>query len=143
MTTKNINSLLLSIPKLTGVGCLAVATRKDLEKPATCKKSEQREKLSTTTSGTPKPARRPGVPFKRPMRRSRITLKCEFYTAAHDPNAPIHEYTNRVTNLATRLKSIGITLLDNDIIDVLIINLHPRWASIASSLSTSQMLKAY
>ncbi|KAI9069738.1 hypothetical protein FKP32DRAFT_1546588, partial [Trametes sanguinea] len=41
--------------------------------------------------------------YEKNTRANRITLKREFYTAAHDPNAPIREYTNRVTNLANRL----------------------------------------
>ncbi|CDO75143.1 hypothetical protein BN946_scf184639.g5 [Trametes cinnabarina] len=73
--------------------------------------------------------------YEKNSRANRIALKREFYTTRHDPNAPIREYTNRVTALANRLKAIGVTLKDEDIVDVLIFNLDPSWASIASSLS--------
>ena len=45
--------------------------------------------------------------------------------------------TNHVTDLAARLNAIGVTLKDEDIVDVLIFNLHHTWSSIASSLSTA------
>ncbi|CDO74294.1 hypothetical protein BN946_scf184802.g2 [Trametes cinnabarina] len=73
--------------------------------------------------------------YEKNSRANRIALKREFYITRHDLNAPIHEYTNRIMALANRLKAIGVTLKDKDIVDVLIFNLDPSWASIASSLS--------
>ncbi|CDO74298.1 hypothetical protein BN946_scf184839.g3 [Trametes cinnabarina] len=73
--------------------------------------------------------------YEKNSRANQIALKREFYTTRHNPNALIREYTNHVTALANRLKAIGVTLKDEDIVDVLIFNLDPSWASIASSLS--------
>lgn len=75
--------------------------------------------------------------YEKNSRASRIGLKRKFYTTAHHPRAPIRKYTNRVTDLANRLKAIGVSLRDNDVIDILIYNLHPSWASIASTLSAA------
>ncbi|KAI9056613.1 hypothetical protein FKP32DRAFT_1682162 [Trametes sanguinea] len=61
--------------------------------------------------------------------------------AAHNPNALICEYIHHNTNIVNQLKSIGVTLSDNDIIVDLIINLYPSWVSIASLLSMSQTRK--
>ncbi|KAL7281953.1 hypothetical protein ACG7TL_003420 [Trametes sanguinea] len=68
--------------------------------------------------------------YKKNSRTNLITLKRE--TTHHNLNAPICEYINCVTVLA---KAIGIILKDEDIVDVLIFNLDPSWASITSSLS--------
>ncbi|KAI9061648.1 hypothetical protein FKP32DRAFT_1677862 [Trametes sanguinea] len=176
MTIRNINSLLPSVPKLMGknyqdwkfavqmvmhrVGCLALATGKDLEKPATHEESEQWEKLLElaltiigltinpdqydyiqNTKTSPKAWSTLQEAYEKNTRENRITLKCELYTAAHDPNTLICQYTNHITNLVNRLQSISVILSDDDIINVLIINLHPSWASIATSLSTSQTLE--
>ena len=76
--------------------------------------------------------------YEKPSRANRIALKREFYTTLHDPSAPIRDYTNRITELSNRLSAIGVTLKDADIVDVLIFNLHPTWASIASTLAAAQ-----
>lgn len=136
-------------------GCLSVANGTE-ERPTTREKSDQWDKsaeqaltiigltvnpdqyhyIRDAKNGPEAWSALRGV-YEKNSRANRIALKREFYTTAHDPRAPIREYTNRVTDLANRLKAIGVSLRDDDVIDVLIYNLHPSWASIASTLSAA------
>jgi hypothetical protein len=49
----------------------------------------------------------------------------------------ITNYITGITDLAAQLKSIKVALTDEDIIDVLIFNLHESWGSIAASLTAA------
>ncbi|KAJ3016421.1 hypothetical protein NUW54_g813 [Trametes sanguinea] len=60
------------------------------------------------------------------------------YDTQQDPSTSIHEYTSCILNTATRLRSIGVTLRDEDVADILIFNLHPDWSNVATSLFTVQ-----
>lgn len=76
--------------------------------------------------------------YEKNSRSMRITLKRQFYTFEHDITLPLHHYVNSITDLATKLKGIGIILTDEEIIDVLIFNLHDEYSSVAASLMTSK-----
>jgi gag-polypeptide of LTR copia-type/Zinc knuckle len=75
--------------------------------------------------------------YEKNSRATRISLKRQFYGYQHDDTRPIAEYITGITDLAARLKSIKVKLLDEDIIDVLIFNLHESWGNIAASLTAS------
>lgn len=75
--------------------------------------------------------------YEKNSRAARITLKRQFYGYEHDENRSIAEYISDITNLAGQLKSLGITLTDTDIIDVLIFNLHESWGNLAASLTAA------
>jgi Zinc knuckle len=49
----------------------------------------------------------------------------------------IADYITGITDLTAWLKSIKVMLTDEDIIDVLIFNLHESWGSIAASLTAA------
>ncbi|KAI9059532.1 hypothetical protein FKP32DRAFT_1605950 [Trametes sanguinea] len=133
------------------MGCLTIVTGKNSKKPATCKKSEQWEKhleLAITiislkinpnqydyiqnTKTSPEAWSALQEAYERNTYVYCIALKHRVLQ-----NTPIRECTNCVMN---HLKSIGIALLDDGIINILSINLHLSWVSIASSLSIFQML---
>ncbi|KAJ3019232.1 hypothetical protein NUW54_g18 [Trametes sanguinea] len=102
-------------------GCLTIATGKNSEKPATYQYNYiQNAKTGLEAWSALQEA------YNKNMYANCITLKRKFYTPAHNPNALIHENTNHITNLVECLKSISVTLSDDDIIDVLIINLRPQ-----------------
>ena len=63
-----------------------------------------------------------------------INLKQQFYGFKHDMSASISAYVNGITDLARKLNAIGVSLSDQDITDVLIINLDNEYLSIATSL---------
>jgi hypothetical protein len=67
-----------------------------------------------------------------------ITLKQAFYTFKHDPERPIRDFINSITMLADQLKALGVSLSDEDIIDVIIYALHSDWSNIAGTLTASQ-----
>ena len=46
-------------------------------------------------------------------------------------------YVSSITDLATKLKAIGVNLTDKDITDVLIFNLNNEYSSITASLMAS------
>ena len=76
--------------------------------------------------------------YQKKSRANHIALKRQLYSTQQDPSAPIREYTSRILDTATRLHSIGVTFKDEDIVDVLIFNLHPDWSNVAMTLTTSQ-----
>ena len=76
--------------------------------------------------------------YQKNSRANRIALKRQLYGTQQDSSAPIREYTSRVLDIAARLRAIGVSLKDEDIVDVLIFNLHPDWMNVATTLSTAQ-----
>jgi len=76
--------------------------------------------------------------YEKNSRATRITLKRQFYGFEHDVSAPMQSYVNGITELAGKLKAIGITLTDEDITDVLIFNLNNEYSSIAASLTSAK-----
>ncbi|KAF5315192.1 hypothetical protein D9619_006932 [Psilocybe cf. subviscida] len=76
--------------------------------------------------------------YEKNTRSTRINLKRQFYNFEHDTNNPMINYVNGITDLAARLKAIGVTLTDEDITDVLIFNLDNEYSSIAASLTSTK-----
>ena len=52
--------------------------------------------------------------------------------------APITHYINGITDLAAKLKGIGIALTDEEITDLLIFNLDNKYSNIAASLMATK-----
>ncbi|KAF5309951.1 hypothetical protein D9619_010449 [Psilocybe cf. subviscida] len=76
--------------------------------------------------------------YEKNTRSTRINLKRQFYNFEHDVNAPMQAYVSGITDLAAKLKAIGMSLTDEDITDVLIFNLNNDFSSIAASLTASK-----
>ena len=76
--------------------------------------------------------------YKKNSRSTRISLKQQFYGFVHDTNAPISAYVNGISDLAGKLKAIGIALTDEEVTDVLIFNLDNEYSSIAASLTSTK-----
>lgn len=74
--------------------------------------------------------------YEKNTRSQRINLKRQFYNFEHDTSATIQAYISGITDLAAKLKAIGVTLTDEDITDVLIFNLDNDYANVAASLTT-------
>jgi hypothetical protein len=70
-------------------------------------------------------------------RANRISLKRQFYSYAHNIDSPIQDYINGIVAIAGLLRSIGVKLEDAEIMDILIMNLHESWSSMAGTLSTT------
>ena len=66
--------------------------------------------------------------YEKNSRSMRISLKRQFYAFEHNTNAPMTTYVNGITDLAGKLKAIGITLTDEEITDVLIYNLDNEYS---------------
>jgi hypothetical protein len=80
--------------------------------------------------------------YERNSRATRIALKRQFYGFEHNAEEPMPTYVNGITDLAAKLRAIGITLSDEDITDVLIFNLNDKYSGIASTLvATKDELK--
>ena len=69
---------------------------------------------------------------------TRISLKRQFYGFEHNTSAPMSTYVNGITDLAAKLKGIGIELTDEEITDVLIFNLDNEYSNIAASLMATK-----
>lgn len=76
--------------------------------------------------------------YEKNSRSTRISLKRQFYGFEHNTNAPMSAYVNGITDLAGKLKAIGIALTDEEITDVLIFNLDNEYSSIAASLTATK-----
>jgi hypothetical protein len=80
--------------------------------------------------------------YERNSRATRIALKRQFYGFDHNADEPMESYVNGITDLAAKLRAIGIALLDEDVTDVLIFNLDDKYSGIASTLvATKDELK--
>ena len=79
--------------------------------------------------------------YERNSRATRIALKRQFYGFTHDVDQPVQTYVGGIIDLATKLRAIGLTLPNEDIIDVLIFNLAEPYSNIAASLATKDNLK--
>ena len=76
--------------------------------------------------------------YEKNSRSTRISLKRQFYSFEHNTNAPMSAYVNGITDLAGKLKGIGIELTDEEITDVLIFNLDNEYSNIAASLMAAK-----
>src|ERR1700733_714713 len=74
--------------------------------------------------------------YEKPSRANRIHLKRAFYGYIKSSDTVIQDYLDGIITLATRLRAIGVTLTDDDIIDVILFNLDDSWSNIAGSLIT-------
>lgn len=72
--------------------------------------------------------------YEKNSRANRIALKRQFYGYSHDIEQSIQVYITGITDLAARLKAIGVKLEDADIMDVLLFNLDQSWSNIAATL---------
>jgi hypothetical protein len=78
--------------------------------------------------------------YEKNSRANCITLKWAFYTFKHNPERPICDFINSIMTLADQLKALGISLSDEDIIDIIIYALHSDWSNIAGTLTVSQAM---
>jgi len=78
--------------------------------------------------------------YEKPSRANRIHLKRAFYGYIQSPGTAIQDYLDGIITLATRLRAIGVTLDDDDIIDVILFNLDDSWSNIAGSLITKDSI---
>jgi hypothetical protein len=76
--------------------------------------------------------------YEKNSRATRIALKRQFYGYHHDTNVMIQSYISRITSLAARIESIGITLPTTDITDMLIFNLDESYSNIAGTLTATK-----
>lgn len=78
--------------------------------------------------------------YEKKSRANRITLKHAFYGFQQDRSKSVQDYINGITGLAAQLQSIGVTLTDEDITDVIIFNLSSDYANIAGALTATKEL---
>jgi gag-polypeptide of LTR copia-type/Zinc knuckle len=70
-------------------------------------------------------------------RANRISLKRQLYGFGHAVDSPIQDYINGILELTGQLRGIGVRLDKTEIMDILIMNLHESWSSMASTLATT------
>jgi hypothetical protein len=70
-------------------------------------------------------------------RANRISLKRQLYGFGHVVDNPIQDYINGILELTGQLRGIGVRLDKTEIMDILIMNLHESWSSMASTLATT------
>lgn len=68
-------------------------------------------------------------------RANRIEFKRAFYSLKHNPQESISTYTKEAASLFARLKSIKVTVADQDLADLLIGNLDQSYGSVATALA--------
>lgn len=65
---------------------------------------------------------------------SRIEARRVFYTTTQDPSQPVDFYIQALKNAKTRLQAMGQTITDQEYKDILLMNLHPDFHHIRTSL---------
>ncbi|KAJ7082794.1 hypothetical protein C8R44DRAFT_992144 [Mycena epipterygia] len=68
----------------------------------------------------------------------RLKARSDFYRAVHDPSLPIDVFINKVKNARKILKGLGCEPGEVETTDVLLINLHPSWAGVRTSITSNK-----
>ena len=76
--------------------------------------------------------------YKKNSQSTCINLKWQFYGFEHNTSTSISAYVNGITDLARKLNASRVSLSDQDITDILILNLDNEYPSIATSLISSK-----
>lgn len=64
----------------------------------------------------------------------RMQVRQAFHSVTHDPSRPVDFYIQDVVSAAGRLKSLGCTVDDSEVIDVILMNLDPSFHTIRSTI---------
>jgi gag-polypeptide of LTR copia-type len=72
--------------------------------------------------------------FQKPTVGHHMAAQQEFYDVAHDPNQPIAQYVQAVKAASARLSAYGVTVGDEELVDVLLMNLHESFHPICASI---------
>ena len=65
--------------------------------------------------------------FERSTLGARMVARKEFYDITHDPNRPISQYVQSVLAAKSKLVSLGCTITDTEVMDVLLMRLDPSY----------------
>lgn len=72
--------------------------------------------------------------YAKSSRANRIALRQQLNSTVLGSDDTVREYVSRVSDIASQLRAVGVTLSDEDEVDVLIMNLPESWGHVASSL---------
>jgi hypothetical protein len=72
--------------------------------------------------------------YAKSSRANQIALRQQLNTTVLGAEDTVQEYASRVSDITTRLRAVGVVLLEEDEVDVLIMNLPESWGHVASSL---------
>lgn len=72
--------------------------------------------------------------YAKSSRANRIALRQQLNSAVLGSDDTIQDYVSRISDIATRLRAVGVELSNEDEVDVLIMNLPESWGHVASSL---------
>lgn len=61
--------------------------------------------------------------FEKTSLASRISARESLYSIFHDPSRPIDSYLKDVSSACTMLKALGVTVSDNEIVDLILMHL--------------------
>lgn len=75
--------------------------------------------------------------YERSGHANRIMLKHQFFEYVHDTSKPMVDYISGITTFALKLKAISVTLLEEDVTDVLIFSLASSYTHVTTSLMSS------
>ncbi|KAJ7210418.1 hypothetical protein GGX14DRAFT_363326, partial [Mycena pura] len=76
--------------------------------------------------------------FEKSTMSRRIKARSDFYHATHDPHLPIDIYINKITASRSVLKGLGCEPGDSETTDVLLMNLHPSWSGVRTSITSNK-----
>ncbi|KAJ7235707.1 hypothetical protein B0H12DRAFT_974591, partial [Mycena haematopus] len=76
--------------------------------------------------------------FQKSTMSRRIKARSDFYHAAHDPHLPIDIYINKITAGRKTLKGLSCEPGDSETTDVLLMNLHPSWSGVRTSITSNK-----
>jgi len=65
--------------------------------------------------------------FQRSTLGARMVARKEFYDITHDPNRPISQYVQSVLAAKSKLVSLGCTITDTEVMDILLMRLDPSY----------------
>lgn len=72
--------------------------------------------------------------YAKSSRANRIALRQQLNSTVLGSDDTVREYVSCVSDIASQLRAVGVTLSDEDEVDVLIMNLPESWGHVASSL---------
>ena len=76
--------------------------------------------------------------FEKSTMSRRIRARSEFYHASHDPHLSIDIYINKITAGRGILKGLGCEPGEAETSDVLLMNLHPSWSGVRTSITSNK-----
>ncbi|KAF7333941.1 hypothetical protein MSAN_02396000 [Mycena sanguinolenta] len=76
--------------------------------------------------------------FEKSSMSRRLKARSDFYRTEHEPSLPIDVYIGKVTSARKALKGLGCEPGEVETADILLLNLHPSWATVRTTITSNK-----